>query len=308
MIASPSTALVTWVLLTTPAVEQPALGTCSMGIQHLEVPPVPREKLALVCISPGQTTVINFDADLAMDSMTLDGAERFTKVEFGASTVKLIPSEKLRPGDHLRLTVRFKDTAAPSSVTLLLGVHVAQAVPFVSVLRETRTVESYQQELKTKNEELQKCIEENTRLQVESTGPGGLAELFMLGLLSDDGISSKLLHKNFVEAPTNALSATGLVSYRAANRAALMLMLANKAGMAPWTAESATLTREGKNGMGLRVLTVWQPRPIENSAEDSILVVEVKAPDDLQGSYTLKLWEAGGARTVTLHGVTFPAP
>ncbi len=50
------------------------------------------------------------------------------------------------------------------------------------------------------------------------------------------------------------------------------------------TAEGATLTREGER-----------------------IIIEAEASaKEARGTFTLKLWEAGGARAVVLGGVTFP--
>jgi uncharacterized protein (TIGR02268 family) len=75
----------------------------------------------------------------------------------------------------------------------------------------------------------------------------------------------------------------------------------------PWTPESATLTLQGRKGVELKVLTVWPLEPIHPGTQGGSVFVEADAPADAAaGTFTLKLWDASGARTVTLNGVTFP--
>lgn len=86
-----------------------------------------------MCISPGQTTAFSFDSQLAPGSVSVEEAERFTKVEPGPSTLKLVPSEKVPIGRQLRVTVRFADGAAPSSAAFVLVAHAAQSASLVEV-------------------------------------------------------------------------------------------------------------------------------------------------------------------------------
>jgi uncharacterized protein (TIGR02268 family) len=267
---------------------------------------VPTGEPPPVCISPGQTTVISFDADLAPGSLTLESAERFSKVEPGPSAVKLVPSERVALGEPLRLTVRFRDGAAPASATLLLVAHASQAAPLVEVHREARTVESYQQELRAKEEEARQLREEVARLRAERGGPGGLSGLFASGLMGDAGIPSEKITQLVTRNPANALRLEHAWSYRASGRVAVRLTLTSPEGAAPWTADGAALTLEGRRGAALRVLPVWQEAPIPPGEQGDVVVEAEATEKEARGAFTLKLWEAGGVRTVTVGGVTFP--
>ncbi len=98
-----------------------------------------------------------------------------------------------------------------------------------------------------------------------------------------------------------------LVTGCASGRVAVRLLLAHPEGAAPWTAQGAALTPEGRRGAALRVLSVWQAEPIAPGPEGGDVVVEVEATEEeARGAFTLKLWEAAGVRTVTVGGVTFP--
>jgi hypothetical protein len=62
----------------------------------------------------------------------------------------------------------------------------------------------------------------------------------------------------------------------------------------------------GRGGVRLRVLRVWQPEPILPKGP-GLVVVEVEATEEqARGTFHLKLGEASGPRTITLHEVTFP--
>jgi len=50
-------------------------------------------------------------------------------------------------------------------------------------------------------------------------------------------------------------------------------------------------------------LGVWQ----ETADQTHVVMVEAGAdPKEAQGTFTLKLWEHGGARPITIQGITFP--
>jgi uncharacterized protein (TIGR02268 family) len=260
-----------------------------------------------VCISPGQTTVFSFDADLVLESLTVDGREHFVKVEPGSSMFKLVPSEQVPLGTELRVMVRFADGAAPSSASFVLVAHAGQAASLVEVHRQKRTAESYQQELKVKEEEARQLREENARLRADKTAPGGLTGLLASGAMGKDGVASRDLTDSLTKPPANPLWVGMVTGYRSTGRVALELWLWNSEDTPAWTVEGATLALEGQRGGGLKVLRVWQEAPILSTQDKGRVVVETEfPPDSARGPYTLKLWEAGGTRSVTLGGVTFP--
>jgi hypothetical protein len=53
-------------------------------------------------------------------------------------------------------------------------------------------------------------------------------------------------------------------------------------------------------------LARWQEVPIAPNGKGAVVVGTERAPERLGCPCTLKLWEAGGPRTVTLGNVTFP--
>jgi uncharacterized protein (TIGR02268 family) len=227
-------------------------------------------------------------------------------VDPGASTLKLVPSEKVPQGRPLRLTVRFADSAAPSSASLVLVAHAEEAASLVEVHRQTRTAESYKQELKAMEEEARQLREEIARLRADKTGPGGLRGLLAAGAMKKEGVASKNLTESLTESPTNPLGAGEVMGYRSASRVALEVALTNPKGAPTWTAEGATLTLEGKRGVSLKVLPLWQDAPIPPGESERVVVEAEATAEEARGTFTLKVWEEGGTRTVTLGGVTFP--
>ncbi|MBZ4414697.1 DUF2381 family protein [Myxococcus sp. XM-1-1-1] len=301
MTASSPVFLLALVLFTGTALAAPCL-----TVRHIEIPALPAGEAQPVCISPGQTTVFSFDAQLAPGSVTLEGADGFTMVDPGASTLKLVPSEKVPLGKSLRLTVRFADNAAPSSASLMLVAHAEEAASLVEVHRRERTAESYKQELKAKEAEAQQLREDVARLRADKSGPGGLRGLLASGAMGKEGVASKEISPTLTVPPTMSLRVLAVSAYRSASRVALAVELKNPEGAPTWTAEGATLTLEDKRGVTLKVLPVWQDAPIA-PGENRFVVVEADATEEeARSTFTLKMWEAGGTRTVTIGGVAFP--
>ncbi|WP_225410782.1 DUF2381 family protein [Stigmatella hybrida] len=307
MIASPSFALLALVLLNGPPVAQPNAATCQTGVQHVELPATLTGEVPTVCVSPGQATTLNFDSDFVRESLAMEGREKFSKEHVSESTVKLVPSERLVPGERLKLTVRFKDGDAPAGAAMTLVVHAVQATPYVEVHREKRTVASCQRELREKEAALQLCRADNERLRDEQGRPGGLIGLRASGLMGRNGVSSRDITRSITEASANTLSMKGATSYQAASRVAVEVFLVLPEDAPTWKPESATLTRQGRKGAELNVVTVWPPEPFAPGLREGGVFVEAEtAPDVTEGTFTLKLWDTGGARPVTLSGIQFP--
>ena len=304
---APSLAFLLPLLLTSPNSAEPAPLLCQTGVHHVELPATAPIQPPPACISPGQTTLINFDGELVPGSLALESADRFTQVEPGTSSLKLVPSERLVVGEQLQMTVRFRDTAAPTSATLRLLVHPAHAAPLVDVHRQTRGVESFRQELRALEEKVRQLQEENVRLRAESSGPGGLTGLHALDLLDDKNYRARELSTSVKVSPTSALQLNGpMSSFRAAGRIAVKLRLLNPEGAAPWTVQDASLALEPRKGVELKVLEVWPREPIPPGRWLSLVVEAEVSGVDSQGPFTLRLWDAEGGRAVIIHGVMLP--
>jgi uncharacterized protein (TIGR02268 family) len=259
-----------------------------------------------LCIAPElSTTILFYGAELLGSGVTVDGRERFTLVEVGNTVLRLVPSVRVMTGERLRLTVRFKDGAAPASAAFWLVVSPGQVEPFVEVYREKRTLESYQQQVQEKDSQLRQCQEDNARMLAEKESPGGLTGLLATGLMGEAGGISKNLTESVVDHPANATRVAQAFSYRSTNRVAVVLNLDPTPGMEPWRAVRAAFV--GPSRRALRVKPPWQREPLRYEAEDRRIVIEAEATEaETRGTFTLKLWDADGTRRIVLTGVAFP--
>ncbi|WP_224371866.1 DUF2381 family protein [Hyalangium versicolor] len=301
--------LLSAVLAATPGVEAaPSPPDCEAAPQplvlsaELSAPPV-------LCLSPEVATNLLFDTPLAPGAVEVQATEQELRLAQGPGVVALVPSVRLLPGEWRKLTVRFGDGAAPAVATVLLYVHPARAARQVEVQRKPRTVESYQREVAEQEEQVRQCQEENAQLRASQGKPEGLRGLVSVGLMGGDlgGIASENLSypsQRYTVRKGSALDAKRVWSYRSRIRVAVELKLQLLSGVQPWVAEGATLV--DAHGREVPVLPLWQAAPIALGWSQSVVVEAEASPKDAQGTYTLKLWEAGGARSVTVEGVVFP--
>jgi len=311
MSASYSAALLALtVLMGLPASGEPPSASWSAGVRQLELPAEPTGDEPEVHISPGLSTTLAFDAELlrdkeGQDTVALEKRESFVLVDGGQATLRLLPSDILKSGERLRLVVRFKDGAAPAGAAFTLVVHPVRAERLLEVYRATRTAASYQREANEAKVEAQRCHEELERERAERGGPGGLLGLIATRQMDNTGVSTRLLIEAVTKSPGNALVTLEVYSYRSAGRVAVELVMENPQGALPWATVGAMLT--GRMGMELKVLPVWQRGPLEADRNLQHILVEAMATrEEAQGLFTLKLWEAGTGRTVTLSGISFP--
>jgi uncharacterized protein (TIGR02268 family) len=223
----------------------------------------------------------------------------------GRTDTRLVPSVRVMAGERLRLTVRFKDGAAPASAAFWLVVSPGQVEPFVEVYREKRTLESYQQQVQEKDSQLRQCQEDNARLLAEKESPGGLTGLLATGLMGEKGVTPKDLSESVVEHPGNAVRVLRVWNYLSTNRVAVELKLEPTPRMEPWRAVRAELVGPGRRA--LRVKPPWQREPLREEVEDRRVVIEAEATEEeTRGNFTLKVRGADGTRSIILSGVRFP--
>ncbi|WP_163866075.1 DUF2381 family protein [Myxococcus eversor] len=274
------------------------------GARRIELGPDDSGALVEVAVSPGLSTMLLFDSELAQEGVDLDERGVFSIVDVGRMTMRLVPSAKVIPGEKFRLSVRFRDGAAPPSASILLTAHPARADTVVEVYRNTRTVESYRQETKEARAEAQRCQEESARLVSEHGAPGGLAGLLAVGGVDVNGVAGRDVTKTISSDSKSALQPFKVQSYRSTGRVALEVFLTGLRGDQPWTAKGAAL--RGLQGTELKVLRVWQESPIASGGIGRLVVEAEASAESARGPFSFKLWEADGQRTVTISNVTFP--
>lgn len=311
MHASSSAVLLVFTLLAgAESTAQPRSPSWMGGIRVVELPEEPSGQDPEVVISPGLSTTFTFDAELSRgergeDKVELESREVFSLVDVGQTTLRLTPSDKLTSGARLRLSVRFKDGAAPSGAAFILVVHPVRAERLVEVYRKARTVEFYQREARAARMEAERCHEDLERERAEHSVPGGLAGLIVARTMNSNGVRPRNLTDLVIRAPRNALVTVQVLSYRSALQVALEVVLENPKGARTWTTTEAVLTNE--KGVELKALPVWQSGPVAPGGGEQRVVVQAEALEaQAQGLYTLKLWEPSTGRTVILSGVSFP--
>lgn len=302
----PGPLLMLALLVGTTSAAQPRVIPCEAGTRRIELGTASTEELHELCISPGLSTTLLFHgAELIAEGVSVEGRERFSLVDPGNTTLRLVPSERVPPGARFRLTVRFRDGAAPSGAAFWLVVHPGHVEPLVEVYREKRTVESYQQEVREKESQLHQCQSDYTRLNAERHGPRGLAGLLAAGLLDHKGIATRNITESLTVAPGSVAIVAEAHSYRAANAIMVVLTLEPLPGMEFWRAARAVL--EGPGRRKPRVSTLWQPEPLQPEVPNRRVVIEAEATEEeSRGSFTLKVSNEDGTRSIVVSGVTFP--
>ena len=295
------------------ASEAPALPDCVPRPRHVLSSEMDGQVIEL-CISPERSTVLVSDSPLLPGSVRLTGSERFLDLAIGSQSITLLPRKDLKPWERFELTVGFADGMAPMSVNFVLLGHPAAAARQVEVFRHPRTMASFQQEAREARAEVLRYQEENARLRAELGRPDGLLGVLASNLVDDTGLLARSLIDSVSQAAEGTFRLTRIVGYRTSRpmldsaqqgqvRLALELELLNK-GKESWRVEGAAMF--GPQGEMLEDVRVWQESPAEPGGTQRVFVeVEVPSPQ-VQGSYTLTLWDASGSRTVTLRDVTFP--
>jgi uncharacterized protein (TIGR02268 family) len=313
MFALSSVSLLELVLLAAPASVsgQRPLPTCESGTRRIELTAETVARRPAVCIHPGLSTSFFFDAKLAR--VELAGRERFRVVE-GKVGFALVPTEALPAGERVPVTVYFQDGAAPASVTFQLVVHPSEAERQVEVTRHRRTLVSYQEGEQQARAEVQRCREENARLQAECAGQVGLTSLLAQGFMGEGGVPAKDITEDVSSRPANTLTNIKARTYRSTTergegahkvvRLAVELELHNN-GSTPWMPAGAVLV--GPKHVELKALSVWTLEPIHPGTKRRV-VVEVEATEEAaRGTFTLVLWsQEGGGGSESFDGVTFP--
>jgi uncharacterized protein (TIGR02268 family) len=283
----------------------------SASARPIELTAEPSSEAPEVFISPGKSTTLTFDSELLRtggggDTVELEKRESFALVDSGGTVLRLIPSDRLKPGDRVRMKVQFKERAAPSGAVFILVVRASEAERVVEVYRNVRSVESYQQETREARAETAQCRAALARTQAECAGPAGMRSLLAARHLDEGGVRPQDLTEGVTRAPGSALTVVLVRSYRATGLVAVELELTAPEGAQPFTVAGAALT--GKRGEELMILPVWSSGPITaNSGVPGRVAVEaVVTAGQVQGTFTLKLWEAGTGRTVIVGNVTFP--
>lgn len=169
-------------------------------------------------------TVFNFNTEISRDSVSVQGRDRFEKVEASDSTIILKPKHDLIPGERFLLSVSFLDGAAPESATFLLVAHPALATRQIDIFRRGRPIEAYQQELqdvRTENTQLRSRVKQ---LESQALTRGGLTDLLANSIVGDNGVKAMRL-TNLRGTHGNALFIGNCLSLHAVDNGRVALSL-----------------------------------------------------------------------------------
>ncbi|HZI14576.1 MAG TPA: DUF2381 family protein, partial [Myxococcus sp.] len=152
---------------------------------------VPRDEV--LRLAPGVVTTVLFDTPIVPASVDRAAlGNRFTPLVVDPSALVLKPAGEMPEKDPSRLTVRFADEAAPSSITFLLTTDAREVDVSVEVVRKPASAEELAAEL----------TELRARCAVTEAGLGalrkqcalsGLAGAILSGVVGEAGVSAQLL-------------------------------------------------------------------------------------------------------------------
>ncbi len=307
MLPSSPGALLTLALLTgtAEAAEPPRAPLCT-ATTRLDLLAEPTLQAREVCISSDMPTTFVFDSLLPPDTVELPTDARTVSGAQGADFVTVNPKRGFLPGERVKMTVRFADGAAPAAATFWLVGHGGLGARRVEVFRQPRPADALTQEVAEAKAEARQCQEDREQLLAERRAPGGLmgvAWLERAKLVTSEAILGKV-----VRHPSNALGSEEARSYSHSKSDTHPASIAAKLRLfnpspEPWTAAGAVL----RDATGAEVdLSVWQESAMSTGVFGYVVVGAETPPEQLVCPCTLKLWEAGGPRTVTLGNVTFP--
>ncbi|HEX5754634.1 MAG TPA: DUF2381 family protein [Archangium sp.] len=297
---------------TPPPVARPATGEWDPGGErHVELTADAAGQVHTVTIGPQRATTFVFHSPLRSGTVAVEARELFLSVtvDEGAGVVNLLPSGALPPGRELMMTARFADDAVPGWARFRLVVHATRAERQVEVYRLPRPAESYRQAEQRERERAERCEARLARVETEGRSPESLTDLREADLVDGNtGVAVKRILEDITQRPGEVLWVTNAWGYHAGKmeRVAVELEMENT-GDTPWMAEGVQGTElVGADGERLRILRVWQPAPLLPGSRGPLMVEAEAAPEQTQGAFLLKLGEAGGPRTLTVRGVTFP--
>jgi uncharacterized protein (TIGR02268 family) len=129
-----------------------------------------------------------------------------------------------------------------------------------------------------------------------------VTELIIEGAIDEDGVTvQKFTLGRSAQAREEGLEVHQGRLYRAHTSLVLELTLKARPGTKPWVTEGAALVRS--SGVPLE-LWVLQPEPL-SEGESGTLWLELPV-GAARGTVTLRLWDEGKARTVTLPDLKLP--
>jgi uncharacterized protein (TIGR02268 family) len=249
--------------------------------RSLVLPDNPTAPAPTVRAAPGYVTVLEFDASIDPDSLSVEGRqERFALVEATTRTVVLRPALALPEDSPLLLTVGFADGLTPTHATLALVPATDEVDAQVRVIRRPRSVPALESELEAV---LARCEAGNlVKLALSGELLGGVTHERLPSARSSSEV------KVFVQDV-----------YRTRTHVVVTVESNLSPGARPWTPGEAWLRDAA--GQVLRRLPVWMDGTQLQPGEVRSLAVELERPlGPAEPRWSLELCERDGERHMTL--------
>jgi uncharacterized protein (TIGR02268 family) len=267
-----------------PAAAQPRLlSGPELKARHVVLPDSATAPVPTVRLAPDYHTVLEFDASIDPDSLSVEGREeRFALVEPTTRLVVLRPARPLPEDRPLLLKVGFADGLPPSHATLALVPATQQQVDVqVRVIRQPRSFSALESRLE---EVLARCE------------AGSFVKLALSGELMQEGVTWERLE--LVPSRSEVTVSTQDV-YRTRAHTVVVAGLTLPPGVRPWAPGEASLL--DAKGRVVRRLPVWMDGTRLRPGEKRSLAVEVERPsEDTDQRWGLELRERDGERGVSL--------
>jgi uncharacterized protein (TIGR02268 family) len=243
---------------------------CLLGSAAVAQPRPTSAPLPEVLVARDFLTVLEFDAPLAIRSVTLEGhKERFALVEVSARTVVLRPSVPLAEGERLLLHMGFADGQVPARATLALVPAGNEVDAQVRVVRRPRSPQSLEAELQA------------VRARCEADS---FLQLVLAGMMEQGVIREAIArwHAN------GTMKVSEAFLYRAQTQAVVALHLRLQAGERAWIPEEAWLL--DVTGRVVRRLRVWTEGAALHAREQRAFAVALELSAEMAGQrWTLEL-------------------
>ncbi|MFE8605433.1 DUF2381 family protein [Archangium violaceum] len=298
MLSSPPWSLLALLSFQGAVVEPSPVARCE-DVQRIELALEPSAAAREICVSPGLTTSLHFDAPVSVD---LQDEVHFEEVVRDRKLLTVMPPPEMSAGERLRLTVRFEGEPASSGTTLVLVGRSGQATHQVEVSRDERTRESLRRELLQERARTAQLREALARTQAMLEQSGGLRSLIASKTMGPSGVQAQAILLELPGQPEGGLSWVSGISYRANKTVAAEVWLLNS-GPEPWRVAGGSLV--DARGVEMRGLKFRQDEDIAPGQLKPVIVEVDASYAQARGELTLTLWDERG-RTITLPKVTFP--
>ncbi|REG32993.1 uncharacterized protein (TIGR02268 family) [Archangium gephyra] len=298
MLPSPPWSLLALLSLQGAVAEPPPVARCE-DVQRIELALEPSAAAREICVSPGLTTSLRFDAPVSVD---LQDEVHFEAVVRDRKLLTVMPPPEMSAGERLRLTVHFEGEPASSGTTLMLVGHSGQATHQVEVSRDARTRESLRQELLQERARTAQLREALARTQAMLAQSGDLRSLIASKTMGPSGVQAQAIFLEWPGQPEGGLSWVSGISYRANKSVAAEVWLRNS-GPEPWRVAGGSLV--DARGVEMKGLKFRQDEEIAPGQLQPVIVEVDASYAQARGELTLTLWDERG-RTITLPKVTFP--